>query len=193
MWNKEDSIFLIVFFTTATITAVLQQSGAIGSEVGLILFFVILIATAAPTVIKSHLQKIGWRIFNRDLTDYWFEATTKLRESNKNYAMHYNLSIPDKYIPTEQLELPEIKLSLHTIKTEETSQYGTEYQDILYPEKTIIYNYFQQKVVGIMPLNMNETLDFLKKYKGYFTKESTSVFIPQTLRELSFGTPVKPT
>lgn len=191
IWNKEDSIFLLLAFGATTTTILLYQAQAINRELLGIMLLTIIIPTASTPIIQTHLQKTYSKIFAKDLTDYWADITDKIWRANQKHQLYYNLNIPEGYVPQEQTELPEIGLSIHTIKTEDTTKYGTQYADHKYPEKTIIYNTKQQKILTILPLDFDQTINWLKNNKSYFTKESTQILIPQTIKELSYGQPIK--
>ncbi len=195
-WDKQDVYYLVIFVISFIVLGFLAAGQLISRQVTLVASISLAaLAVANPLLKEKLLRDFGSRL-NKGVRDYWAEIVKEIRETSGKFDFHYNLNLPLEYMPENKIELFERGLVLYEINRQElVLGFGEEYSQSQGRERlrylTIIYHVQRQKIIGSIPLSLQDTIVFIKNNKEYFSEESTMSFFPQTIKETSFGQPVK--
>ncbi len=191
-WEKSDWGYMITFFVLITILSLLGANDTIPREVALIGFAILAVLAMNKPLFQGLMVSTINKTFGKGTDDYWREINDIIMNTSNKQSFHYNLNLPKEYMPQHQIELPELKLSLHEINKDElVLGFGEEYDTANGTDRpeyfTIIYNTQRQSIIGGHPKSIELTMKWLKENKEYYSKESSFGFIPQIIKETTLG------
>lgn len=192
-WDKTDWTYLLAFFAAISLLGILGANNTISREVSLVGFIILMILALGNPLLKGHIMRTYTKTLSKSIDDYWAEIKQQTQETGRKQKFHYELNLPETYMPQHQVELPEAKLSLHEINRRELSLgFGEKYDQAngtRRPEyQTIIYHTQRQKIIDILPKDISGTMAWLKENKEMFQAPGKLGIFPKSMKETIWGT-----
>ncbi len=194
-WDKQDAIYLAIFIIGFMLLGLLAAQKIIAGNVTLVATISLVLLVAFNPLFKERLARDFQSHFSKGVRDYWAEIVKEMQETSGKFDFHYNFNLPQTYMPEHKFELFERGLVLYEINKDElVLGYGDEYsvsQGRQRPKYlTIVYHVQRQKIIGSPPLSLNDTVEFIKKNKEFFSDQDTIPIFPLTTKETSYAQPI---